>query len=330
MLKYSLSIIFSLITILSFSQDVSFSQINNNKLYINPAFAGSRGNPELTMTYRNQWPSLGSQYVTSFLSYEEFNSRINSGYGVTLMNDRSANGIYSINAISGFYSNQQKIGNKLNVKLGLELGYKQNFIDSDKLFFEDSFNGESFSLATSEPFMNGLRVHFFDLSSGVLLFTDKFYFGFAANHLNTPNQSLVFGDSILPAKFGVHGGGHFHKDKSTDRKKNIIYMPSFSFLQQGTATQLTVNNNVKTGNFLVGGGFRFVEGYSFRDALIFNFGVDTGELVFHYSFDLTTSQLGPNTGGSHEISTIIKIKERPRKKSYTQPPCTYPPSCTFQ
>ena len=139
------------------------------------------------------------------------------------------------------------------------MGYKQNFIDSDKLFFEDSFNGESFSLATSEPFMNGLRVHFFDLSSGVLLFTDKFYFGFAANHLNTPNQSLVFGDSILP-KFGVHGGGHFHKDNQQIGRKHNLYYPFLSYNKE--STQLTVNNNVKTGNFLVGGGFRFVEGYS--------------------------------------------------------------------
>jgi len=330
MFKYTLSIVFFLLSYIGLSQDVSFSQINNNKLYLNPAFAGSYSNPELTMSYRNQWPALGNQFVTSFLSYEEYAPSINSGFGVTLMNDRSGNGIYSLNSISTFYSNQQKLSHKLNVKLGLELGYKQNFIDNDKLFFEDSFNGESFTTATNEPFMNGLRVHYFDLSTGVLFFSDKWYMGFAANHVNEPNQSLIFGESYLPVKLGVHGGGHIHLDQSTDRRKNVIYMPSFSYLSQGEASQLTVNNNVKSGKFLIGAGFRFVEGYSYRDAVIFNFGVDTGDLVFHYGYDLTTSQLGPGSGGAHEITTIIKVNQRQKRNNYGVPPCTYPPSCAFQ
>ncbi len=323
MLKYTLSILFFLFSYIGLSQDVSFSQINNNKLYLNPAFAGSTSNPELTMSYRNQWPALGSQFVTSFLSYEEYEPNINSGFGVTLMNDRSANGIYSLNSISTFYSNQQRISPKLNVKFGLELGYKQNFIDNDKLFFEDSFNGNSFSLITNEPFMNGLKVHYFDLSSGILLFSDKWYVGFAANHINTPNQSLVFGESYLPVKYGLHGGGQIHLDKSTDRRKNVIYMPSIALLHQGEFTELTFNNNVKSGKFLIGGGFRLVEGYSYRDAIIINFGVDTGELVFHYGYDLTTSQLGPGTGGAHEISTIIRVNNRAKKNKIVVPTCSF-------
>jgi len=330
MIKYTLSVLFLLFSFIGISQDVSFSQINNNKLYLNPAFAGSTSNPELTMSYRNQWPALGNQFVTSFLSYEEYDPSLNSGFGVTLMNDRSGNGIYSLNSISTFYSNQQRLSPKLNVKFGLELGYKQNFIDNNKLFFEDSFNGTSFSLITNEPFMNGLKVHYFDLSSGLLLFSDKWFFGFAANHVNTPNQSLIFGESYLPVKYGIHGGGHISKNKYAYVRRNVTYMPSFSFLKQGEFSQLTVNNNINLDKFLFGAGFRFVEGYSYRDAIIFNFGVDTGDLVFHYSYDLTTSQLGPGSGGAHEISTIIRVRQRERKSSITPPPCTYIPSCTFQ
>lgn len=330
MIKYTLSIIFFLLSFFGLSQDVSFSQINNNKLYLNPAFAGSNSNPELTMSYRNQWPALGSQFVTSFLSYEEYVPSWNSGFGVTLMNDRSANGIYSLNSISSFYSNQQRISSKINIKFGLELGYKQNFIDNDKLFFEDSFNGQSFTTFTNEPFMNGLRVHYFDLSSGALIFSTDWYIGFSANHINSPNQSLIFGESFVPVKYGLHSGGHILVDKSTDRIKNVIYMPSFSLLLQGESSQITINNNIKSGNFLIGGGIRIVEGYSYMDAVIFNFGVDTGELIFYYSYDLTTSQLGPGGGGAHEISTVIKIKERQRKNNYSVPECAYIPSCAFQ
>jgi type IX secretion system PorP/SprF family membrane protein len=323
MLKYVLSILFSLFSFIGLTQDVSFSQINNNKLYLNPAFAGSTNNPELTMSYRNQWPGLGSQFVTSFLSYEEYESNINSGFGVTLMNDRAGNGIYSLNTISTYYSNQQRITPKINVKFGLELGYKQNFIDNNKLLFEDSFNGTSFSLITNEPFMNGLKVHYFDLGSGVILFSDNWFFGFAANHINTPNQSLIFGESYLPVKYGLHGGGHISKNKYAYGSNSITYMPSFSFLKQGEFSQLTVSNNVNLGKFLFGAGFRFVEGYSYRDALIFSFGVDTGDLVFHYSYDLTTSQIGPGTGGAHEISTIIRVNNKVKNNKVSVPSCSF-------
>ena len=100
-------------------------------------------------------------------------------------------------------------------------------------------------------------------------------------------------------------------------------MPSFSLLRQGQFTQLTVNNNIKTDKFLFGGGFRLVEGYSYRDAIIMNFGVDTGELLFFYSYDFTVSPLGPNTGGSHEITTIIKVDNRRDRNKVTVPSCAF-------
>jgi type IX secretion system PorP/SprF family membrane protein len=314
---------FIVLSIVGYSQDASFSQINNNKLYLNPAFANSRVCPELTMTYRNQWPSIGSQYVTSMVSYEQSVFGKNNGVGLMLMNDRSGNGIYSLNSVNVYFSNQQKINKNLNVKFGLEMGYRQNFIDSDKLFFEDSFNGQSFTNMTNEPLMNGLRVHYFDIGGGMLLFSKKGYAGFSVNHLNEPNQSLVYGESFLPKKFGLHGGLNVVFKKTTFGQSDIIYMPSFALSHQGEATELTLNNNVKKGNFLVGAGFRLVEGYSYRDALIVNFGVDTGELVFFYGYDLTVSPFGPSTGGAHEITTIIKVQNRQQRNKITVPSCAF-------
>jgi type IX secretion system PorP/SprF family membrane protein len=324
MIKYILTFLtLFAFTLIGVSQDVSFSQINNNKLYLNPAFANSRVCPELTMSYRNQWPSLGSTYVTSMVSYEQSILNKRNGFGLMLMNDRSGNGIYSLNSVNMYFSNQQKIKRNLNLKIGLEFGYRQNFIDDSKLFFEDSFNGQSFTNMTNEPLLNGLRVHYFDIGAGGLLFNDRGYIGFAVNHLNEPNQSLIFGESYLPMKYGLHGGLHIEKNKNSYFRQPLTYMPSFSLLRQGEFTQLTINNNIKKDNFLFGGGFRLVEGYSYRDAIILNFGVDTGELLFFYSYDFTVSPLGPNTGGSHEITTIIKVESRRDRNKITVPSCAF-------
>lgn len=311
------------LTFNSFSQDASFSQITNNKLYLNPAFTNSIKCPELTMTYRNQWPSLGAQYVTSMLSYEQSIVNSRNGVGITLLNDRSENGIYSLNGVNLFFSNQQKINNTSNIKFGLDVGYKQTFIDDSKLFFEDSFNGQSFTNMTNEPLMNGLRVHYFDIGAGILYFNDKGFLGFAVNHLNEPNQSLIFGESFLPKKFGLHGGINVVINNFNYGREEVIYNPSFSLLRQGEFTQLTLNNNIKKGDFLFGAGLNLVEGNTFRDALIFNFGINTGELIFFYSYDVTISHLGPTTGGAHEITTVIKIDALERKNKITVPACSF-------
>jgi len=311
------------ITYIGVSQDMSFSQNNNNRLYLNPAFTNSRVYPEITMSYRNQWPSIGNTYVTSMVTYEQPLINKKNGVGFMVMNDRSGNGIYSLNSINMYFSNQQKIREKLNVKVGLEFGYKQNFIDHRKLFFEDSFNGQSFTNMTNESYLSGLRVHYFNIGAGGLLFNDKGYIGLSVNHLNEPNQSLLFGESYLPMKFGLQGGLNIEKNKVSYGVKDFSYMPSFSLLRQGEFTQLTVNNNLRTNKFLIGGGFRLVQGYSYRDAIILNFGVDADKLLFFYSYDFTISPLGPNTGGAHEITTIIRIENRKHKNKIIVPSCSF-------
>jgi hypothetical protein len=112
-------------------------------------------------------------------------------------------------------------------------------------------------------------------------------------------------------------------DKSTDRNEDVTYTPSISILRQGQFTQLTLNNNIRKGKFLFGGGLRLVEGYSYRDALLLNMGVDTGELMFFYNYDVTISQLGPTTGGAHEISVVIKINNKTSEKKITVPSCSF-------
>ena len=49
----------------SFAQDPEFTQFYANKLYLNPAFAGSHNCPRIVMNYRNQWPAITGNFVTT-------------------------------------------------------------------------------------------------------------------------------------------------------------------------------------------------------------------------------------------------------------------------
>src|SRR5437016_3907470 len=51
------------------AQDPHFTQFYANPLYLNPAFAGAAHCPRMNLSYRNQWPALQGQYITSCFSY---------------------------------------------------------------------------------------------------------------------------------------------------------------------------------------------------------------------------------------------------------------------
>ena len=69
------------------AQDPIFSQFYSAPLQINPAFAGLSENPRLGLIYRNQWPFVDQSfktYVTYNLAYDQYFSKLKSGFGLEL------------------------------------------------------------------------------------------------------------------------------------------------------------------------------------------------------------------------------------------------------
>ena len=58
MIKKVLPILLSLIYSITYAQDPSFSQIDINSMYMNPAFCGSSGHPKFLTARREQWKDI--------------------------------------------------------------------------------------------------------------------------------------------------------------------------------------------------------------------------------------------------------------------------------
>ena len=54
--------------------------------------------------------------------------------------------------------------------------------------------------------------------------------------------------------------------------------------------------------------------YREGDSFIITLGMDTKVIRIGYSYDLTTSQLGAYSGGSHELSIALKVYCAPKKR----------------
>jgi len=298
------------------AQDPAFTQFYANPIYLNPAMAGSHGCPRVNINHRNQWPSISGAFVTNSFSYDQFINSIQGGLAVMITNDMAGKNTINWSTINLAYSYHMQVSRKFSFLLGAQATWNQKFLDWNKLTFGDmidprrGFIYQTGDLPRGRLLDNGWGTRgFFDASAGLVGFSKQFYFGFAAHHLNKPQETLVLGDSRMPIRFTGHMGANIPLGKvskytnTTELSPNIIYMYQDGFMQ------LNLGMYVKYGSFTAGAWWR--EG----DAFILSVGVDAGTFKFGYSYDITTSKLTNASGGSHELSLGLNFncKKKPKK-----------------
>ncbi len=299
----------------TFGQDPEFTQFYSNPLYLNPAFAGSKVCPRVAMNFRNQWANLSGSFKTGSVSYDQMVQSMSGGLGLLVMTDNAANTLKTTR-VSGMYAYNQAVSRKFSVNLGLEATFFQKSIDWDKLTFGDMIDRRrGFVYQTNDIRREG-AVTGIDFSAGAIGYTENFFFGFAAHHINEPEESLIKGESKLPMKLTGHagaiipiGGGGKYQASDASISPNIL------FRQQGTFTQLNMGVYIKKGPLT--GGIWYRNG----DAFITSLGIETDMFKIGYSYDVTVSKLSLASGGSHELSLGLNFKCRKKVKKFRTISC---------
>ena len=292
------------------AQDPTFTQFYANPTYLNPALAGSHGCPRVAMNYRNEWPQLTGNYVTYAASFDTYSKSVNGGIGVLAMHDQQGQGTIQTSMLGLIYSYHLKLSRKASMMFGARAAWFQKFLDWDKLTFGDMIDPRrGFIYQTGDvPRGNGRR-GFFDVSAGAVVFTKKFFGGAAIHHLNTPDESMILGQSKLPMRITGHVGADIALGTKSKYTNVTSLMPNIIYQYQNGFQELNIGTYVKHGNF--NGGIW----YRNRDAFILTLGINTGKFKLGYSYDVTVSKLGNGiTGGSHEISMgyNLKCRRKPR------------------
>ena len=288
------------------AQDPEFTQYYANPLYLNPAFAGTQRCPRLTMSYRNQWPAMSGNFVTTAAAYDQHVESIQGGLGFLVVNDQAGQGTLTTTTASGIYSYQQAVTRKFSIKAALQVTYMQKALDWSRLTFGDMIDPRRGFIYETQDIPRGEMVKAVDFSTGLLGFSDKYYFGLAVHHLNEPNESLVIGTSRLPMKYTLHGGATLPLQRSVKGVEATI-SPNFLLRQQGEFRQLNLGVYVKKGPLVGGVWYRGILFTDYRDAFIATVGIESDVIRFGYSYDITVSELTPATGGAHEISMTIQF-----------------------
>jgi type IX secretion system PorP/SprF family membrane protein len=324
MLKNNFVALFTLITILTISgfnskmyaQDPQFSQFYANPIYLNPAFAGSHGCPRFAVNYRNQWPALSGSFVTYSASYDQYFDGINGGIGVIMTHDQQGSGTINHTTLSLIYNYHLKVNRKFTMMFAGKATWNQKFLDWDRLTFGDMIDPRrGFIYATGDVPRGGSR-GFFDVSAGMVGFTENFFFGVSAYHLNMPDESVIVGNSPMPIRFTGHMGAKIPLGGKSQYNTDISIMPNMIFQYQQGFIEMLLGTYVQYGALTAGAWFRS------RDAFILSAGVNTGTVKIGYSYDVTVSRLNNGvSGGSHEISLGFELNCKTKKPSFRTISC---------
>jgi type IX secretion system PorP/SprF family membrane protein len=331
-------ILLLMLSIQVYAQDPQFSQYYNAPLYLNPAFAGTGANTRLVFNFRSQWPGISSTtpYVTTAFSFDHNIESINSGVGLMVTRDRQGTGKLTSTDVSLFYSYQVNISKKWTFRPGLQATLVSRNVNYAGLVFSDqlSDNGPNGNPSNDKIAGESASRLYPDISGGALIYSDIFWLGLSAHHLNKPDQSFGGNKFSLPIKTSLQAGMRIPFGKQSIKKgystidveRSIL--PSVNFKSQGKFNQLDLGIYMIYEPMMFGVWYRGIplkifEGIPSNESVIFMGGIHYHKFSFGYSYDLTVSQLAlRNSNGAHEISIIYEWEiPYPKKKKGRPLPC---------
>ena len=227
-MKIKLLLLFFFISSITYAQDPSFSQIDINSMYMNPALCGSSGHPKFLSSRREQWKGIngsgnqvaigGNSPFTNSLAEASFwisgdNGR-NGGvkafnFGISylgednLLDEDLEGGVFIKRAdYSGYLSFLLKLDNIKYLKkyswlqekymqFGLSLGGTSFGLNADNLVFSDMIDayGATYPLVTNLPYNSIENKTFPRFSTGIV-------FSMLGNNSSTKQNKTIFGYSF--------------------------------------------------------------------------------------------------------------------------------------
>ncbi|MDX5319883.1 MAG: PorP/SprF family type IX secretion system membrane protein [Bacteroidota bacterium] len=311
------------------AQDPSFSQLFNNRIVLNPAFAGLDPGLRLGFSHRNQWKAVANRnFFTHAFAADYQSCRFpNAGIGVSVMHDVEGDGRLTINSIGLLYSHKILFA-RSSLSMALQGDYYSGNVDWSKLLFSDQLDPVlGVVQASSNLSANIENAQYYDFSSGLIfrqnwrLRSREVYWhvGLAVHHLPFGFNNAFFGNSSLPTKVTLHGGWLVPIFK-TGNRLNYHVLPFYRFTGQDFAAgkhrsldmgALLVNRHISAGVMYQ---FNPLNVYlKNTDAVSFSFGyssalAQTVSYRVTYSYDVNFKGVSNGTVGTHEINLLIQLK----------------------
>lgn len=300
------------------AQDPVFSQSFFIKQTLNPAFVGFQEETFIGAIHRTQWPTLDLKVDTDYVFFNTWKEDINSGLGISVMNQREQFTRYSLSQMNLSYAFRIQIDSDWYLRLALDAGLGFKSVAFQNLVFSDQFDiiTGSISNTSADPSLFNDQVYYPDLSAGMMFNNESTWIGVSIKHLNTPNIAFSSnGSEPLPMFYSINAGYEFLLADFIDidlfpYSTNILL--SANYMQQGNLKRLDLTNvfifeAINFGITAVTNPLKKNKNGKFLTGINLFTGMDIAPLKFGISYDFNTTNIMP-TGGVYELSLIYQFE----------------------
>lgn len=316
------------------AQDVYFSQPFASRLHTNPAFTGLVDDYSLTLSYRNQFPTLAGSFVSTQAAAD---LRLNTpgqhhALGLLVNQDRTGEVGYTRFEIGALYAYHTRLTERLAFSGGLRTSYGRQRVGYDNFVFGDQIQEDGSVSGPTAEALNFLPVNYLSLGTGVVLYTEQGWLSLAGQHLNQPNLGFQK-QSSLPILLSLSGGYKFFviKPGLGMATREVSYTPVAAYTRQGGSQRIETGMYFTASPVTLGAVYRNIltlGSVSPQHILAIVAGVQTGGLRLGYSYDVGLSRLSADLGGAHELTLALRAFDklenahrRLKRRVYPQGPC---------
>lgn len=263
-------------------QDPHYTQYMYNQAVLNPAYAGTKENLEITMLYRNQWTGLeGAPDTFTFSGHSPIGDKV--GLGLSAIVDKI--GPVKENNIYADFSYRLPLGGNHTLALGLKGG----------ITLHDIALADVAIIDPNDPlFAQNVNSSTFNVGAGAFFYSDNYYVG-----LSIPNFLSGVHLDENGNQFGTETQHYFVTAGYVfQANENIKIKPSFMVKSAFDApTSFDINANfLFYDRFEIGGSYRLED--SFSGMVNFAF---TPNIKIGYAYDSIMSDLNVVANASHEV-----------------------------
>lgn len=297
----------------SFAQQKSvYSNYMLNEYYYNPAIAGSKNYHIANAGVRNQWAGFDGAPTTMHINYYgSYKNQTKHGYGLSLVSDKT--GLMQQTGMFLNYAYHINLTDKMKLGLGVKPGY---LLYNIKLY-DTQLADVGDDLLTG----NILSTSAFDLSSGLNLYSDKFFVRLSMHQMFGNAIKFTDFNGGLSKHFTAIAGYNYSVKKTSTNANSDTSAVKTSFVEKLVIQPSVMVNYVNpipvqvsmmlktTYNEKIWLGLN----YKTKDA----FGGAIGMLIdsrfsVGYGYDYSFGQLKGYQGGSHEIMlSFITTSRKP-------------------
>lgn len=322
-MKFNLSIIFSVFCTLVSAQDPIFTQYFLVPESLNPSFTGLLETTSAGVIHRSQWTNLNYKIDTDYAYFSTWSENNLSGIGVNFLNHRENFTGYNFLQANINYSYRVELNYEWYFRPGIEIGYGSKSFGFQNLILRDQINlsNETISPVSIDPLQLNNRIHFINISTGLLFYTDNFWIGSAIKHLNRPNISIAEEGNIpLDMFYNISTGYEFNLSDIIETgflPYETRMMVTGNFMDQGGYNRLDIGTSIIFSQLVIGATAalnpikKTDQSHTLTSINLFS-GLQYEKFKIGFSYDINTSKIG-RTGGVFELGLVYQFDVEARK-----------------